>query len=133
MRPVERRYRREFFPAMLAYVVLILACTWLLKHPLKDAELWLRAAVSLLPVVPIAFFARALVRFIRDNDELQRRIDLEAIAIATLIVSMGYFTLGLLDAANVISIAGDLAMIWVLPAMCGTFGIVKLFSARRYR
>lgn len=133
MRPVEKRYRREFFPAMFAYVVLILSCTWLLKHPLADAEPWVRGLVSLLPVVPIAFFARAIVRFIRDNDELQRRIELEAIAIASLIISMAYFTLGLLAAAKVISIRGDAAMIWVLPALCGTYGIVKIFSARRYR
>lgn len=118
---------------MLAYVVVILACAWLLKHPLADAGPWLRGGVSLLPVVPIAFFSRAMVRFIRDNDELQRRIDLEAIAIASLIVAIGYFTLGLLAAADVISIAGDVAMIWVLPALCGTFGLVKLWSARRYQ
>ncbi len=133
MRSVERRYRREFFPAMFAYVLVILACSWILKHPLADADPWVRGAVSLLPVVPIAFFARALVRFIRDNDELQRRIDLEAIAIASLIVAILYFTLGLLAAAEVIAVRGDAAMIWVLPALCGTFGVVKVFSARRYR
>ncbi len=118
---------------MFAYVVVILACSWILKHPLADADPWLRGAVSLLPVVPIAFFARALVRFIRDNDELQRRIDLESIAIASLIVSMVYFTLGLLAAAKVIAVGGEAAMIWVLPALCGTFGIVKCFYSRRYR
>lgn len=118
---------------MFAYVLLILACTWLLKHTLAGAETWLRSVVSLLPVVPVAFFARALVRFIRDNDELQRRIDLEAIAIASLIVSLAYFSLGLLAAAKVIAISGDVVMIWVLPAICGTFGIVKLWSSRRYR
>jgi len=133
MRAVEKRYRREFVPAMFAYVVIILSSAWLLKHPLATADVWIRATVSLLPVIPIAFFARAIVRFIRDNDELQRRIELEAIAVASLIVAMGYFTLGLLAAADVIEIAGDAAMIWLLPLLSGTYGLVKAWSSRRYR
>ncbi len=133
MRPVERRYRREFFPAIFAYVLAILFTTWMLGAVLADAGAWLRGVVALLPVLPIAFVARAMVRVIRDNDELQRRIDLEAVAVASLLIGMIYFSVGLLALADVVEVRSDIAMIWVLPALCGTFGIVKVFSARRYR
>lgn len=133
MRQVQKRYLREFLPAMLGYVAAILACGWLLKGPLVDAGPGLRGMISLLPVLPIAFVLRAIVRVIRDNDELQRRIDLEAIAVASLAVGAGYFTLGLLAAADVIAVPGDVAMIWVLPALCGAFGLAKLWALRRYR
>jgi len=133
MRPVEKRYQREFVAGMAAYVAVLFAGTWLLRYPLADASLWVRAGISLLPAVPIAFVARSLVRLIRDSDELQRRIDLEAIAIASLFITMGYFTLGLLAASDVIEVAGDVAMIWVLPLWCLAFGLAKCWSARRYR
>ncbi len=133
MRAVEKRYHREFFPAIFAYVVVLLSTTWILKHLLGDAGSWVRGVVALLPVVPIGFVARAIVRVIRDNDELQRRIDLEAVAVASLVVGMIYFTLGLLAAADVIAVAGDVAMIWVLPALCGAFGVAKFWSSRRFQ
>lgn len=133
MRPVEKRYLREFTPAMLGYVAAILACGWLLEGPLAGAPSWSRGVVSLLPVLPIALVVRAIVRVIRDNDELQRRIELEAIAVATMVVGVGYFTLGLLASAGVIAIPGDVAMIWVLPALCAAYGISKLWASRRYR
>jgi len=133
MRPVEKRYQREFVAGMFAYVVILFACTWLLRFPLADASLWVHAGLSLLPVLPVAYVARSMVRLIRDSDELQRRIDLEAIAVASLFVTMGYFTAGLLAASDVIKVAGDVAMIWVLPLWCLAFGLAKCWSARRYR
>ncbi|MEP6634293.1 MAG: hypothetical protein ABJA62_08805 [Luteimonas sp.] len=133
MSPVEKRYHREFFPAMFGYCIAILGCTWLLKHTLADAPVWMRAAVSVLPMLPIALVVRAMVRGIRDRDELQRRIDLEAIAIASVVVGLGYFTLGLMAAADVFTIPGEAAMLWVFPLLCGVYGMAKHWAQRRYR
>ena len=133
MRPVDKRYLREFMPAMLAYVVILSACSWALKAPLADSGALLRGLVALLPVLPIALVLRAVVRLIRDSDELQRRIDLEAIAIAALVVGMGYFTLGLLVDAQVLAVPGQVALIWALPLLCLVFGLAKCLAQRRYR
>ena len=78
------RYLREFMPAMAGYVVTLFASVWLLRHV---DEPGLRALVALLPVPAIAMAMRAIVRYIRDADELQRRIELEAVSIATAFVS----------------------------------------------
>lgn len=133
MRQVDRRYLREFMPAMLAYVVVLLACSWLLKAPLADAGAPVRGLVALLPVLPIVLVLRAVVRLIRDSDELQRRIDLEAIAISALVVGMGYFTLGLLAAARVLVVPGQVALLWALPLLCLVYGLAKCLAQRRYR
>jgi hypothetical protein len=133
MRPVEKRYLREFMPAMLAYVLVLSACSWLLKVPLAESGAAIRGAVALLPVLPIVLVLRAVVRVIRDSDELQRRIDLEAIAIAALVVGMGYFTLGLLAAAQVLAVTGKVALIWALPLLCLVYGVAKCLAQRRYR
>lgn len=127
---LRRRYLREFLPAMLAYVLLVFTSVWLLK---RIEEPWLRAVVALLPVPPIALALRAIVRHIRDADELQRRIELEAVSIATACVSLAYLAGGFLQAAKVVDIAADDAMIWMFPLVCLAYGVAKLAVSRRFR
>jgi hypothetical protein len=131
MRPVHRRYMREFFPAMLAYVVVLLLSTaWLTTLEGTVA----RAVVALLPVLPIAFVIRAMVRVIRDQDEFERRIDLEAVALAGGIGGFGFFTYGMLLSAKVLAAPPAEAMaIWVLPVLIACFGICKCAVRVHYR
>lgn len=127
---MRRRYLREFLPPMAGYVVLVAASVTLLKH--VEAT-WLRAAVALMPLPAIALAMRAFVRHVRDTDELQRRIELEAVSLATLLVSMLYLGGGFLQAAKVIDVRGAVTMIWLFPLICVSYGLTKLVVARRYR
>jgi hypothetical protein len=127
---LRRRYLREFLPAMGGYVLALGASLWLLK--LVEAPV-LRAMLALLPVPPVALAVRAIVRHIRDSDELQRRIELEAVSVATALVSMLYFAGGLLQMARVIDIPSGQAMFWVFPMICLAYGLAKAFVAGRYR
>ena len=127
---LRRRYLREFLPPMAAYVVLVFLSVWLLKR--IDAPL-LRALVALLPLPPIAFALRAIVRYIRDADEMQQRIELEAVCVATALVSLLYMAGGFLQAAKVIDVPAAAAMIWMFPLVCFTYGLAKVVVARRYR
>lgn len=133
MRPVYRRYLREFIPAMTGYMLVIFATTWLLRHYGAVLGLGARAALALLPMLPIALVMRAIVRVIRDSDELERRIELEAVAVAALAVGTGFFSLGLLLGAQLMSVAADTVAIWVLPSLCAIYGIAKCIAVRRYR
>ncbi|HET7656334.1 MAG TPA: hypothetical protein VFK18_05035 [Luteimonas sp.] len=127
---LRRRYLREFLPPMLGYMIALVISLTLLKT--VEAE-WLRALVALLPLPPIGFAVRAIVRYIRDTDELQRQIELEAVSIATALVSMLYLAGGFLQAAKVIDIPSSAAMIWVFPLICGVYGLAKVLVARRFR
>lgn len=129
-RALNRRYLREFLPAMAGYVLALLLSVWLLKQVEAPA---LRALVALLPVPPIALAVRAVVRYIRDADELQRRIELEAVCIATALVSLGYLAAGFLQSAKVVDIDAAAAMIWVFPLTCASYGLAKVAVSRRYQ
>jgi hypothetical protein len=126
---LRRRYLREFIPPMVAYVVATLLSVWWLKS--IDAT-WLRALVALLPVPAVALAMRAIMRYIRDADELQRRIELEAVSFATALVSLVYLAAGFLQTAKVIDIPSSVAMIWVFPLICFSYGLAKLAIARRF-
>ncbi len=133
MRAIKRRYLREFFPAMGAYVLVVFASTWLLRHSGADIPLPARVAIALLPVLPLAWAMRAIVRLIRDSDELERQIELEAVAIAALLTGMGFFSAGLLASAKIIALDGDAVAIWVWPVLCLCYGVAKCLAMRRYK
>lgn len=131
MRAVHKRYLREFLPAMAVYVVLIVLSS--LSVSKIDSHAW-RAVIALAPLVPIVLAIRAMVRVIRDQDELERRIDLESFAIAAMATGFGFFSLGLLLLARVgWQIPAGVVAIWVMPCLFATFGVAKLFVSRRYR
>ena len=91
---LRRRYTRELMLAMAAYVLVLFASVWLLRHVQAPA---LRALVALAPLPPIALALRAIVRYIRDADEMQQRIELEAVCLATAFVSLLYMGGGFLQ------------------------------------
>jgi len=127
---LQRRYTREILIGMGSYTVLLFVSLLWLRD--VDAPA-LRAVIALLPVAPIALVLRAMLRFIRGVDELQQRIELEAICIAAALVSFAYMTGGFLQAARVIDVPASAAMLWVFPLVCGTYGVAKSVIARRYR
>lgn len=127
---LRRRYLREFLPPMLGYVAALWLSLWLLKRVEPE---WLRALIALLPVPPIALAVRAIMRYIRDADELQRQIELEAVSLATALVSLLYLAGGLLSRAGVIAIEASAAMIWVFPLVCLVYGVAKIAVSRRFR
>ena len=124
-----RRYQREMWPAMTAYVLVMLA--WRRVLDMADAT-WLKVLIALFPALLVLWVMRAFVRYVRDSDEMQRRIELESGAVAGLVVSGIYLAAGFLQTAGLIDIPSKVAMIWVFPMLCLVYGIAKIVNARRY-
>ena len=125
-----RRYLRAIWPAMIAYALLLFASLRWIRAGLDSVPL--RAAVAVLPLLPLLFFVRAALRYLREIDELQRRIETESIGIASLLVSLLYFAGGLLEKAMVLQLDAGAVMIWVFPLLCATYGIAKMALTKRY-
>ena len=118
------------WPALVAYSLALFASIWLIKQGIASVPL--RAVVAVLPVLPIALMMGAGLRYLREIDELQRRIETEAIGIASLLVSLLFFAGGLLQKAQVFDVDAGVAMIWVFPLLCAIYGIAKMILTRRY-
>lgn len=117
----------------LGYVATTWCCRWLLEHPLADALVWARALVALLPVIPAVLLIRTMVRATLAGDELQQRIDLEAIAFASLAVGIASLTFALLTVADAILVSGQTVLVWILPALAVLYILARLRIAARYR
>ncbi|HST44000.1 MAG TPA: hypothetical protein VLK29_02125 [Luteimonas sp.] len=130
MRPARRAYQARFRPAMLAYVAVLFAVTYALRHV---EQVPLRVLLALAPMLPVAFAASAMVRFVRDSDELEQRVALEALSMAALLLTTITFALGLLAAAGVVHVDGRLALFLIMPGYIALYGGCRCLAVRRYR
>jgi cadmium resistance protein CadD (predicted permease) len=121
-----RAYLKEFGGAMLAYVILLpLSIVLIQDHP---AAPW-RWPVALLPVIPVALAFWAILRAVTRMDELQRRIQFEALVVSvggTIILTFGYGTLQNVGLP-------PLNLMFVTPLVVALWGLGLAWTSRRYR
>ena len=128
--PAGKRYLRALWPIMIGYSLTLFASIWFIKRGVESVPL--RALVAVLPAIPLALMMGAALRYLREVDELQRRIETEAIGIASLLTSLLYFGAGLLQKAKVFEVDAGVAMIWVFPLLAAIYGIAKMRLTKRY-
>jgi len=111
--------------SMLTYAaVLVLAILMLRKIP---DSLW-QIPIALAPAVPGIFAALAISREIGQRDELQRQIQLEALAFAFAATAIVALSIGLLENAGIEQINGT----FYVPIMIGLWVIGLVIASRRY-
>jgi hypothetical protein len=128
MRPHQKRYLIESAPALGVYLIASFGSAWLVKH-FPEALAWQRMVIALLPLPAIVWVLVALLRRLLRKDELEARVELEAIAIASAIVGVASLAWGMLDFADLVE---PISLFYVLPALMGVYGLVKCVSWRRY-
>lgn len=83
--------------AVAVFLVLYFIARLVLKQP--DLAQSLRVTVALLPIPVFALFLLSFIRGLKALDELERRIQLEALVIAFPLAILFIMTLGLLELA----------------------------------
>jgi hypothetical protein len=130
---IEPRPRRSrLLPAVtLAWIVLYFAARVALHR--LEMEPWLRVGIALVPVVPfIAVLWLIAVAVRGDMDELERRVHLEALALAFPLAMVLLMTLGLLQRAVPLPFEDwSYAHVWVYLPLFYFVGLA--FAWRRYR
>ena len=121
---------RYLIMAGVASVLSYLAARSALKG--FDLDPWGRVLVVLAPVVPTALFLWLVVANMRSLDELERRVHLEALALAYPLAILLLWTLGLLQLA--VDLSPDdwsYRHVWVYLPLFYFLGLA--LSWRRYR
>jgi hypothetical protein len=122
----EKRYLKEFLPAMGAYAITVMVSVWLLKHHVYPP---LRIPFAMLPMIPSLFAMWAAIRYFRGLDELQRRIQFEGLAFSFLATCVIALTWGFLQNAGL----PHADVIWVTPLLIGLWGVGACIAKRRYQ
>jgi|SRR5450432_471216 hypothetical protein len=120
-------YVKEFSLAMGAYVIVLLVSLTLIN--ISPNAAWWRIPLALAPVVPALFALGAYMRFFSRIDELQRRIQSEALAFGFGSAGILSFSYGFLENIGF----PHLSWIFVFPLMIAMWGIGAAIAARRYQ
>lgn len=121
------RFFVEFGAGMAAYVIMLIGSLLLVAGGTVTGA-W-ATAVSLLPTLPALGVAIAVMRQIRASDELQRRIQLEALSLAFAGTALITFSYGFLENVGY----PKLSMFYVWPLMAVLWIIGGILSSRRFR
>jgi len=121
------RYWIELGTALALYVFLLFAASKIefIFHPIG---LWL-LALSMVPMIGAVAMAWAILRGLHRMDELQKRIQFDAIAISFLGTALITFGWGFGESAGL----PPLRAFAVWPIMGGLWGISLIFTSRKYR
>jgi hypothetical protein len=126
MNQAAKRYAREFVTAMIAYVIVIIISRLVLNN-IGDSP-W-RFAVTLLPVFPVLFLVTGFTRFLSGIDELQQRIQLQAIGFSAGTTGLLTFAYGFLELVGF----PHFPLFFVFPMMIILWGIGLSYFSRRYQ
>lgn len=122
----EREYTVRFLSAMAVYAVTVIASSWLIQR--IDQQNLIRYPIALFPLIPSFFALAAFLRYLRQMDELQRRIQFEAFGFSFGLTGMITFTSSLLERVGVPAID----IVWVFPMLIVFWGIGVAIATRRY-
>ena len=117
-----RRYIKELLGSMLLFMIAIFFRRYALTHG------WWPIGFTLLPAVPLALAIVAMLRMIKKLDEMQRMIQLYAVAIAAMGTAFVSVVFALLEDVGIGPVS--LWMIW--PLICGLWGISAYILSRRF-
>lgn len=92
-----RAYRRDFWPGILGYCVVLTAV--LIWGHLDGSSPW-RYVWALLPVIPAVWIVRAVVRHLTRSDDYQRRLLLQGLAVGFAVAMIAAMTVGFLGIAG---------------------------------
>ena len=126
---LRRYYRASLWPSLLLIALAVLH-KWAIRLP--GLTLPVRLALVLAPVLCMAWLFACYLRFLRDCDELERRIELDALAWAAgsgLLASL--VAVFLLDAGVVAWPARQVAGVSGL-LLVGGYGLARMLLRRRY-
>jgi len=117
---------RAFIFVTIAYSVILPVSIW----TLRAFDLGpLAYGVALLPMIPVIAGAMIIMGRIDRLDELQRRIQVQAVGFAAMVTGLGTFAYSLMERVGL----PPLSLTWVLPMLIALWGIGVFIARRRYK
>lgn len=124
---VIKRYYKEFSIAMGIYIITVIASVNILTR--FDPPQFARIIIVLTPVVPTVFVFIAIMRAVLGSDELQQKIQFNAIMFSATLTGLITFSYGFLEGIGF----PKMPTILVLPLMFVLWGLGLGYFTRRYQ
>lgn len=119
MPPNFKRYTLRLALGLLAYAGMLAVSLRLLGHGITSPAL--RIAVSTAPMLPVLFVARVILRELLAMDEMMRKMQFEALAIAFTGTALATLTYGFLENAGLPKLS--MFAVWPIMAVLWVVGL----------
>ncbi|WLH86815.1 hypothetical protein [Pseudomonas sp. FP2338] len=121
-----KRFLVEFIAIVLLYIACVVISSASVRAMPDGAA---KIALALLPVIPMIAMAVSIIRRLNSMDELGRKIQLEALAVAFVCTALTTFSYGFLETAGLPRLSAF--MVW--PIMGGVWCVATIIGTRRYQ
>ena len=121
-----KRFLMEFIVILLVYIGCVMVSSSFVRSMPDGAA---KIALALLPVIPMIAMAVSIIRRLNSMDELGRKIQLEALAVAFVCTALTTFSYGFLETAGLPRLSAF--MVW--PIMGGVWCVATIMGTRRYQ
>lgn len=121
-----KRFLVEFIVILLVYICSVVVSSSFVRSMPDGAA---KIALALLPVIPMIAMAVSIIRRLNSMDELGRKIQLEALAVAFVCTALTTFSYGFLETAGLPRLSAF--MVW--PIMGGVWCVATIIGTRRYQ
>jgi hypothetical protein len=129
MSPLSRKqYEGQVVAATVVFIATMLT-VW--PHVRTTASLSLKLLLALATLLPMFYIIGLMARRIRACDELEQRLHLIGLGVATAFVGALSLLAGFLDAAGVVALDGSSLML-VFPGLVFSYSGAYGFATRRY-
>jgi hypothetical protein len=127
-RYTQKQYRKQVLLLMAVYVA-IMFLVW--PHVRGASSLPWKFAISLAAATPVIVVIWLMAKRVMHSDELEQRLHLTALSVATGMICSLSLVAGFLCAAGALTLDGDI-LIWVAPSLSMIYGVTHLWLGRRY-
>lgn len=127
--PLKRYYVRCIFPFVI-YIALLISSATLVA---QTDSMTLKAVFALSPLLPIAVIFYFYFHYLSECDELERKIEMDAMAISAMSGLLSGFALLLLLDFKIIDVAPKHLMITVVGAITAGYAITRWIGMWRFR
>lgn len=124
---VIKRYYKEFGISMGFYTVAVIASITALNN--FEFPQIVQVIITLIPVIPVIFVVIAIMRALRDSDELQQKIQLQAVTFSAITTGLITFSYGFLENVGL----PPFPTIWILPIMFFLWGVSLGYFWKQYK
>jgi len=123
----ETKYRKQ----MLLWAVIYCSVTYGSVYVLKNYDIGgvgARTLIALLPMLPIVWVGMLTMKHVRQLDELQRKIQMEAVAFSAMTTALLTCSYGFMEGVGY----PELDTIWILPMLSVLWVVGQILARRRY-
>ena len=124
---IMQRYMKNLFLSMIAYTVILITSLTVLKN-YEFTRFW-QIIISISPAISVVFVILAIMRLLKDRDEMQQRVQLLVTSLSAAVTGLITFSYAFLENVGF----PKFPTFFIFPMLIAILGISLGYFSRKYQ